>query len=84
MIEISDRGPGVPVHDLERIFEPYVRVSTGNHSPDSTGLGLAIVKRVVEQHGGNVLARNRDGGADSPLQFSTRCRLELTQQTCSE
>lgn len=62
VIEISDRGPGVPAHDLERIFEPYARVSTGNHSPDSTGLGLAIVKRVVEQHGGSVRAHMRKGG----------------------
>ncbi len=61
-IEIRDRGPGVPTHDLERIFEPYARVSTGNHSQDSTGLGLAIVKRVVEQHGGSVRARLCDRG----------------------
>jgi len=60
--EIHDRGPGVPAQDLERIFEPYARVSTGNHSEDSTGLGLAIVKRVVEQHGGIVRAGNRKGG----------------------
>ncbi len=62
VVDISDRGPGVPVQDLERIFEPYARVSTGNHSPDSTGLGLAIVKRVVEQHGGCVRAHIRNGG----------------------
>jgi two-component system sensor histidine kinase CpxA len=62
VIKMRDCGPGVPVQDLERIFEPYARVSTGNHSPDSTGLGLAIVKRVVEQHGGHVRARNRSSG----------------------
>jgi signal transduction histidine kinase len=62
VVDICDRGPGVPARDLERIFEPYARVSTGNHSPDSTGLGLAIVKRVIEQHGGSVRAHLRKGG----------------------
>jgi len=62
VVDICDRGPGVPGRDLERIFEPYARVSTGNHSPDSTGLGLAIVKRVIEQHGGSVRAHLRKGG----------------------
>jgi signal transduction histidine kinase len=62
VIGIHDRGPGVPPQDLERIFEPYARVSTGNHSEDSTGLGLAIVKRVVEQHAGSVRATARIGG----------------------
>jgi len=61
-IEISDRGPGVAPKYLESMFEPYVRVSSGNHAQDSTGLGLAIVKRVVEKHAGNVKAAGRAGG----------------------
>ena len=60
-ISISDSGPGVPAEYLQRIFEPYVRVSTGNHDKDSTGLGLAIVKRVVEKHHGRVTAQSRAG-----------------------
>ena len=62
LIEISDRGPGVPEELLASIFEPYIRVSSGNHDPDSTGLGLAIVKRVVEKHAGEVKAVRRPGG----------------------
>jgi len=62
LVEISDRGPGVPQEYLSRIFEPYIRVSSGNHDPDSTGLGLAIVKRVVQKHAGEVKAVRRAGG----------------------
>jgi two-component system sensor histidine kinase CpxA len=62
LVEISDRGPGVPQEYLSRIFEPYIRVSSGNHDPDSTGLGLAIVKRVVQKHAGEVKAARRAGG----------------------
>jgi two-component system OmpR family sensor kinase len=61
-VEISDRGPGVPQEQLESIFEPYIRVSSGNHDQDSTGLGLAIVMRVVEKHAGQVRAVPRPGG----------------------
>lgn len=61
-VTVSDRGPGVPQEYLESIFEPYVRVSSGNHDQDSTGLGLAIVKRVVEKHEGHVRAELRSGG----------------------
>ena len=58
-VTFSDSGPGVPSEQLQRIFEPYVRV--GNDS-NGTGLGLAIVKRVVERHGGRVHADRSEGG----------------------
>ena len=61
-IAISDSGPGVPEEHLENIFEPYFRISSGNHHQDSTGLGLAIVRRVTEQHNGTVTASSRPGG----------------------
>ncbi len=58
-VRIADRGPGVPTGFLERIFDPYVRVSEGS---DGTGLGLAITRRVLEAHGGTAVARLREGG----------------------
>lgn len=62
-IVVSDRGPGVPETDLERIFEPFFRAdSSRDHQSAGQGIGLAITARVVEQHGGRVSARNRPGG----------------------
>ncbi len=46
---ITDSGPGIPVEQRERVFEPsYSSKSTG------TGLGLAITRQIVEAHGGTI------------------------------
>lgn len=57
IIEVADRGSGLPAELGERIFEPFVSTKDGG-----TGLGLPICKRIVEDHGGEITARNRDGG----------------------
>ena len=62
-IVIDDYGPGVPEPELEKIFEPFHRVAESrDRDSDGTGLGLAITSRIVNLYGGEVRARNRDGG----------------------
>ena len=56
---LSDRGPGVPEHELERIFQPYQRLAG---SGAGFGLGLAIARRAVELNGGRLWARNAEPG----------------------
>jgi signal transduction histidine kinase len=60
VIVVRDRGIGIPVEDLSKIFEPYF---TGKRT--GTGLGLAITKNIVESLGGTVTAESRpaDGTA---------------------
>jgi signal transduction histidine kinase len=54
LVEVTDRGAGIPEDELDRIFEKYHRVGGKMSSVQGSGLGLAIVKHTVEGHGGRV------------------------------
>ncbi len=68
-ISVADRGPGLPISALERVFDPFFRVNgTGRKAdsthPSGTGLGLAVARGLVAAHSGRIWAENRrDGGA---------------------
>jgi two-component system sensor histidine kinase KdpD len=59
LIEIADRGPGIPSGLEERIFEKFTR---GKSPGGGVGLGLSICRVIVEAHGGRIWAENRPGG----------------------
>ena len=62
VIEVSDRGIGIPAEEQEAIFEPFFRASNTSGWPGH-GLGLSIVKSCIEQHGGSVrFSSNRSLG----------------------
>ncbi len=55
-LRLSDQGPGIPEHVLDKIFEPYVTTKK-----KGTGLGLPIVKKIIEEHGGTVWIEQVEG-----------------------
>ena len=62
-ISVHDHGIGIPVGDLERIFDKFYRVQR-QKSIAGTGLGLSICKGIIEAHGGKIWAENnKDKGA---------------------
>jgi len=61
VVEIADRGHGVPPAERSRVFEPFERLAQDADTPGS-GLGLAVVREVVEVHGGGVEIEERPGG----------------------
>ncbi|HTI63787.1 MAG TPA: ATP-binding protein [Gemmatimonadaceae bacterium] len=58
---VADRGPGVPLGERERIFEPFYRRSSGAPDVGGAGLGLSIARGIAEAQGGSVTLRDRDG-----------------------
>ncbi|WP_437585444.1 ATP-binding protein [Sorangium sp. So ce1000] len=62
-VRVRDRGPGVPEGALADIWKPFYRVDDHRaRGAGGTGIGLAITQRAVLIHGGEVEARNADGG----------------------
>ncbi|HEY2813628.1 MAG TPA: ATP-binding protein [Acidimicrobiales bacterium] len=63
---ISDRGPGVPTADRERIFDKFTRLGDHMTRPQQgVGLGLYIVRRSVEAMAGSVWVDDATGGGAS-------------------
>jgi signal transduction histidine kinase/CheY-like chemotaxis protein len=57
IIRIKDQGPGLSAEDITRLFGRFQRLSAKPTAGESsTGLGLSIVKRIVDLHGGTVVA----------------------------
>jgi signal transduction histidine kinase len=61
VLEVADRGPGVPPDLRERVFERFARAG-GDGTRRGSGLGLAIVRAVVDAHGGRVELLDAEGG----------------------
>ena len=63
VLEVADRGPGVPDALRPRVFERFARGSSDGSAPrGGSGLGLAIVKAVADSHGGSVELTDAEGG----------------------
>lgn len=62
-VEVEDDGPGIPIAELERVFEPFRRVETSrNRETGGTGLGLAIARNAIRAHGGDITLANKPNG----------------------
>jgi two-component system nitrogen regulation sensor histidine kinase NtrY len=56
-IDVEDNGIGLPVDQRDQLTEPYVTTRA-----KGTGLGLAIVRKIMEDHGGELVLEDREGG----------------------
>lgn len=61
-IEVSDRGPGIPEAETERMKRPFTRLDSARSNATGAGLGLAIVDRIARSHSGSLELLTREGG----------------------
>ena len=62
VIWVDDEGPGVPLSERERIFEPFYRGAGQARSHGGAGLGLAIARSIAKAHNGTIAAESAVGG----------------------
>jgi two-component system osmolarity sensor histidine kinase EnvZ len=62
VLEVHDRGPGIPEGEAERLKQPFTRLEASRSGHSGSGLGLAIVDRIVRAHGGRFELLSRSGG----------------------
>ena len=62
ILEVHDRGPGIPEGEAERLKQPFTRLEASRSGHSGSGLGLAIVDRIVRAHGGRFELLSRNGG----------------------
>lgn len=66
VVEVNDRGPGIPESELASIFRPFYRLDAARSAQTGGfGVGLAIAERAVKLHNGHIRASNRAGGGAS-------------------
>jgi two-component system sensor histidine kinase CiaH len=78
-LEVSDRGPGIPVEHRGKVFERFYQLD-GSRSGSSAGLGLAIARWIVSAHGGTIKLMDNDPGLMVRILLPLRAPIEKPGQ----
>jgi signal transduction histidine kinase len=60
VVDVIDRGPGIPADARDRIFDRFFRAASGSDEAAGTGLGLSIAKSAVEANRGTLTLEKSD------------------------
>ena len=64
-VSITDTGSGITEADMNRLFDPFDRLSYKNSNIEGTGIGLTVTRQLVEAMGGNIRVESRVGSGSS-------------------
>jgi len=85
-IRVSDQGPGISAAQAERVFEPFVRLSSAlDEGASGTGIGLGIARELARAHGGDLVLERDEGGAPAPrgATFVVTLRTEAASEAAA-
>lgn len=68
-VQVADTGPGIPVEEREKIFQPFYRVRQGHRIVEGMGLGLSIARDIVTAHGGKIELESTPGPQGAGSRF---------------
>ncbi|NPV56328.1 MAG: HAMP domain-containing histidine kinase [Anaerolineae bacterium] len=68
IISVADNGPGIPLDEQGKIFEPFYRGSHGRRIIQGMGLGLSIARDIITAHGGEIEVES-DGNSGCRFTF---------------
>jgi two-component system sensor histidine kinase BaeS len=68
-LQVADSGPGIPLEEQEKIFQPFYRVRQGHRIVEGMGLGLSIARDIVTAHGGKIELESTPGGRSAGSRF---------------
>lgn len=84
-IAVEDRGPGIPEHLLEKVFDMFYVIGEGDHRKHGTGVGLAICRGMITAQNGRVWAEQREMGGtrfviELPLEYPEPMQESLSEE----
>ena len=82
VVTVLDNGAGIPAEHVDRVFEPFYRLTRDEHPRcDGNGLGLAICREMVSQLGGEILLHSNPGqGTRVTVQFPREASERVSAQ----
>ena len=78
VVQVADTGPGIPVEEQSKIFQPFYRGAHGRRIVQGMGLGLSIAHDIVTAHGGEIDLQSTPGAG---CQFTVRIPVDIPQET---
>jgi signal transduction histidine kinase len=82
LVEVADRGPGIPEADRDSVFDRFVRLEPSRSTPGN-GLGLSLVRAVARRHGGRVTLADNHSRTGHPGRGDPGLKAQIEIPLCA-